>query len=302
MLVTPGGRWVQENSSEFLAALGDPDPDYDAVSFAVKNQGFIKFQIFDQSVIEIELHPHTVELPALLAVQQQLMTSNVRLFRIRYFDTSWQSEILPAADLAVSRLAELCAPRFAPTARERFLVEPQDYSKLYDGSDGPLHLLAQKWRMSFGHFDPTVISFAIKQKMLSRMMIVGVMPRNPDPLFRFIGDGFKWLAADYQYYGIGEKIENQPDKEYGTWVAEFYKAVASTGRPRYDIVSAAIRARPSEPDLFLTRYERLLLPWRTSSEEVLVTLSSKRLSDEAPARLETAMADDSLSSVSAKSA
>ena len=84
MLVTPDGGWVLENSAEFLAALGDPDPDYDAVSFAVKNFGFIKFQVLDQSVIEIELHPYTVELPALLAVQQQLLTSTVRLFRIRY--------------------------------------------------------------------------------------------------------------------------------------------------------------------------------------------------------------------------
>lgn len=299
MLVTPAGQWVIDDTPEFLAALGDVDPDYDAASFAVKNQGFVKFQILDQSIIEIELHPYTVELPALLAVQQQLLTSKVRLFRVRYFDTTWQSEILSTPDLAVSRLSELCAPRFAPTPRERFLVEPQDYSKLYDGGDSPLQLLAQKWRMSFGHFDPSVISFAIKQQMLSRMMIVGVMPCNPDPVFRFIGDGFKWLEADYQFYGVGEKIENQPDKEYGTWVAEFYKAVASTGRPRYDIVSAAIQAQPSGPNLFLTRYERLLLPWRTPSEEVFVTLSSKRLFEAATAEFETAAPEDL--STSAKS-
>ena len=79
MLVTPTGQWVIESSDEFLAALGDPAPDYDAASFAVKNLGFIRFQILDQSVIEIELHPDTVELPALLAVQQQVNASNVPL-------------------------------------------------------------------------------------------------------------------------------------------------------------------------------------------------------------------------------
>lgn len=107
MLVTPTGQWVLENSSEFFAALGDSDPDYDAVSFAVKNQGFVKFQVHDQSIIEIEIHPYSVELPALLTVQQQLMTSNVRLFRIRYFISSWKSEILSDRDLAISRLSEL---------------------------------------------------------------------------------------------------------------------------------------------------------------------------------------------------
>ena len=277
MLVTPDGRWVLEDSAEFLAALGDPDPDYDGASFAVKNLGFIKFQVLDQSVIEIELHPHNVELPALLAVQQQLLTSTVRLFRIKYFTTSWQSEILPASDLAVSRLSELCAPKFAPAAKDRFLVEPQDYSKLYDGGEGPLCLLAQKWRMSFGHFDPSVISFAIKQQMLSRMMIFGVKPNSSDPVFRFIGDGFRWLESDYQFNGIGERVENQPDKDYGGWVSDFYRSVARTGQPRYDHVSAAIQAAPGQRQLFTTRYERLLLPWKTSSDEVFVSMLSKIL-------------------------
>src|SRR5215831_11270845 len=93
MLVTPAGRWVVENSTEFLEALGDPNPDYDSTLFAIKNLGFIKFQMIDNSIVEIELHPRNVTLPALLAVQQQVISSHVKLFRIRYFDTSWQSEI-----------------------------------------------------------------------------------------------------------------------------------------------------------------------------------------------------------------
>lgn len=301
MLVTPDGRWVLEDSTEFLSALGDSSPDYDGASFAVKNLGFVKFQVLDQSVIEIELHPHNVELPALLAVQQQLLTSTVRLFRIKYFTTSWQSEILSAPDLAVSRLSELCAPKFVPAAKDRFLVEPQDYSKLYDGEEGPLHMLAQKWRMSFGLFHPGVISFAIKQQLLSRMMIFGVTPDRDDPVFRFIGDGFKWLKSDYQFYGIGESVGNQLDKDYGGWVSEFYKSVARTGQPRYDHVTAAIRVAPGEPELYTTRYERLLLPWKTSSAEVFVSMLSKKLADEDIEDFGTAHAENSLMRIAAKS-
>jgi hypothetical protein len=280
MLVTPTGQWVLENSAEFFAALGDPDPDYDAVSFAVKNQGFVKFQIHDQSIIEIELHPYAVELPALLAVQQQLTTSNVRLFRIRYFTSSWQSEILSDRDLTISRLSELCAPKFVPSAKDRFLIEPQDFSRLYDGDESPLHRLAQKWRMSFGHFDPSVISFAINQQLLSRLMIFGVRPDWTDPVFRFIGDGFRWLEGNYLFNGIGQRVENQPDKDYGEWVSEFYKSVARTGQPRYDHVTAAIQVSPGKPNFFTSHYERLLLPWKTSSDEVLVSMLSRKLADE----------------------
>jgi hypothetical protein len=245
MLVTSEGRWVLEDSAEFLAELGDPDPDYAAALFAVKNLGFIRF---------------------------------------KYFETSWLSEITSSSERAISRLAELCAPAFAPLSTEKFLVEPRDYSTLFRDRESPLRPMVQKWRMSFGHFDPTVISFAIKQQLLSKMMIVGVRPRARDAIFRFIGDGFRWTDDTYQLNAIGQRVENQPDKEYGGWVAEFYKSVATTGQPRYDCVTAAIH-QPAlgKARTAIIRYERLLLPWRTPSEEILVTLSSKMLDEDVAA-------------------
>ncbi len=281
MLVTSEGHWVIEDSAEFLAALADPNPDYDAALFAVKNLGFIQFQILDGSIAEIDLHPRNVQLPALLAVQQQLLSSQVGLFRVKYFDTAWRSEIMTSSERTISRLAELCAPTFAPPPRERFTAEPRDFSTLFSEEGNPLKLLAQKWRVAFGYFDPTVISFAIDHQLLSRMMIAGVKTRATDPVFRFIGDGFKSLDNNYSFHAIGEKIENLPDKDYGGWVAEFYKSVASTAQPRYDVVTAAIEPRPAAHKFFVTRYERLLLPWKTPSEEVLVTVVSKTLGEEA---------------------
>jgi len=276
MLVTSDGQWVLEDSAEFLTALGDPNPDYDAASFAVKNLGFIKFQVLDGSIVEIELHPRNVQLPALLGVQQQLLSCQVKLFRIKYFDTAWHSEIMTSVTPTISRLSELCAQQAAPPPSDRFLVEPQDYSQLFRQRENPLVFMIQKWRMSFGHFDPTVIPFAIKHQLLSRMVIVGVRPRVAEPVFRFIGDGHaNWLDTHEHLHAIGEKLENLPDKDYGGWVSEFYKSVASTGEPRYDYVTAAIQRRP---DTYVTRYERLLLPWKTPSEEVLVTLWSRGLS------------------------
>src|SRR5690242_17240294 len=84
LLVTPDGQWVLPDGAEFFEALGDPDPDYDAVGFAVRNLGFIRFQMFEHSMIEVELHPRNVGLPALLSVQQEIMKSEVRLFRIKF--------------------------------------------------------------------------------------------------------------------------------------------------------------------------------------------------------------------------
>jgi hypothetical protein len=277
MLVTADGEWVLEDSTEFRAALGDLDPDYDAASFAVKNLGFIKIQSIDNLIIEIELHPRNVELPALLAVQQHLLSSQVKLFRIKYFDLVWHSEITCSSEQTIARLAELCCPKLVPQPNEKFIVEPRDYSALFDNEESQLRPMLQKWRMSFACFDSSVISLAIQHQLLSRMAIVGVKPRQPDPVFRFIGDGFKWLEHDHQLHVIGQKVEDLPDKDYGMWVAEFYKSVAAAGQPRADYVIAQMHPWPHVSQSYITRYERLLLPWKTPSGEVFVTSWSQKL-------------------------
>ena len=169
MLVTPDGKWVFPNSADFLAALGDPDPDYDAVEFAVKNLGFIKYQIFARSIVEVDFHPVTVEIPALLAVQQQILSSINCLFRIKYFDSCWHSEIFSSIKHTVERLSELCAPVYTPPKTDKFVVsQVKDFSEVFEEEDSQLRPLAQKWRVSFGHFDPTVISVASRHELLSR--------------------------------------------------------------------------------------------------------------------------------------
>jgi len=302
MVVTPDGEWVSPDSPDCLAVLGDPNPDYDAVAFAVKNLGFVKFQVIQHSIVEIELHPRNVELPALLAAQQQLLSSEVRLFRIKYFDTSWKSEITSSAEATIARLSELCAPACSPALNERFLVEPQDFSSLFEGEPSQLRPMAQKWRISFGQFDPSVVSLAVRHQLLSRMVIVGVKPREREPRWRFIGDGHRWMG-EYQVRGVGDRVENMPDKEYGGWVSEFYKSVASCGQPRYDLVTALLQyesenGKPRRP----VRYERLLLPWKTPSDEVFITLCSKIVATDLELPADSIGSDSSLAMNSARSA
>lgn len=299
MLVTPDGEWLSPGTPEFFAALGDPDPDYDAVAFAIKNLGFIKFQVIQHSIVEIELHPRNVEIPALLAVQQQLLSSEVRLFRIRHFDTDWESEITSSAEQAIVRLSQLTTRPIAPSLRDRFVVEPQDYAKMLGDQHNTLRVMAQKWRMSFGRADTDLIPFAINNQLLPHMIIVGVKPKPADPVFRFIGgDHSNWMGPKYRYTGIGDKLENFPDKDYGAWVAEYYKGVASTGDPRYDHVTASIQRSGGT---YVTRYERLMLPWTTASDEILVTMLSKRLPAD-PVLPKYAGSDSPLARKSAKSA
>lgn len=278
MLVTSDAQWVIPETPEFYEALGDPDPDYDSTAFAVKNLGFIKFQVVGNSIIEIELHARNVELPALLAVQQEILRSKVGLFRLKFFDSEWRSEISSSPEHIISRLSELCAPLFTSPMTERFVVQPQDMSTLYGDEDNVLRPLAQKWRVSFGQFDPSVISLAVTHRLLSRLMIAGIRPHETEPRWRFIGDGHIWIGGQYQHLGLGEKVENMPDKEYGGWANQFYRSVAATGQPRYDLVTALVDYQDENRKRRSVCYERLMLPWKTPSDEVFVTMCSRTTS------------------------
>jgi hypothetical protein len=278
MLITPDGKWVLPDSGEFFEKLGDARPDYDADAFAVRNLGFIKFSIIERTIVEIELHPRNVALPALLAVQQRIQTAGVSLFRIKYLDTTWQSEITSSPDQAMVRLSQLTAPTFVEPEGQRFVVEPRDYANLLENEDNEMRLMALKWRMSFGQFDSSVISFAITHKLMSRLAIIGVKPRPSDPVWRFLGEAHSsWLDRRHHLNVMGERMENIPDKDYGRWASAFYRDVASTGQPRFDCVTASIRR---DANIYRSRYERLLLPWSTSTDEILVTVCNRRLGEE----------------------
>lgn len=281
LLATPSGRWVLPAGEEFHAALGDPRPDFDGPAYAVRNLGFIRLQVIDHRLIEIELYPRNVAPRALRAVIDQIMTSEVSLFRIKYLDGGWQSEIFASVAPAIDRLEELCAPVFRPTASEAFSADPQSVAALLDSrsyEDHAFRPLAQKWRVSFGRFDESVLHMAASHELLSRLAIIRVNPPDGDATFRYLGPGHTWITEDFKFNGIGSRVEDVPDKAYGKWVSQFYRAAAASGEPRLDRITATMNYYPEDgvdrPPRRVT-YDRVLLPWKTESDGIFVTSCSK---------------------------
>lgn len=109
VFVDPDGSWIREGSKEFFEALGDPNPDYDASLFAVKNLGFIAIGVSPQLFTSIKIHPTNVTEAALLSTQRLLSSIQCDCFRISYLEETWLSETTPSAARTISRLSEICA-------------------------------------------------------------------------------------------------------------------------------------------------------------------------------------------------
>jgi hypothetical protein len=279
-LISPEGTWLPASGMALHQALGYPDPDFDAAGFAVRNLGYIKLEMIEDALLDIECHPQHVSPAALAAVQRHLESSGQRLFRLRYLAEDWRTEVIVSPTLASRRLSELCTTDMHQNASGRFRATELDLSQLSGaGDDDRRRALLQKWRASFGRFDDTVLPFAFKHGLAASMVLTSVKPHQPDPIFRYIGESFWGWGQDFYIIAVGDRVENQPDKDYGEWVSRFYCDVATSNRPRYDRVDAYIKksARGEEYS-----YERLMLPWSTGSGEVLITLSSRILSGDPP--------------------
>jgi hypothetical protein len=270
-LVSPIAEWLADGSDELHSAIGYTEPDFDASGFAVKNLGFIRVLVIGENLVEVTLHPRNAESAAVASVSSRLRDTRAVLYRLRYLTTHWQSEVFSNAQQLINRMLLLCSPAVVMPRDKRYSVEPLDYMSLFMDPTNRLRPLLQKWRASFNQFDNTLIPFAAKQGLLPRTMIISVKQGSADPTFRYIGEDFVFFGEDFAFEAIGNSIKNQPDKSYGEWVADFYKTVAQSGLPRYDFVDAVIQRSDREPR---TRYERLMLPWKTASDEVLVTLCS----------------------------
>lgn len=109
IFLAPDGAWLREDSDEFFAALGDPDPDYDAPLFAIKNLGFILVRLVGASLVEVTLHPRNVEPAALRSLQHWLQSFESCSFKLNYMWERWVSENFTARVQLMCRLFDITA-------------------------------------------------------------------------------------------------------------------------------------------------------------------------------------------------
>jgi hypothetical protein len=107
--VAPDGAWLREGSDEFFVALGDPDPDYDAPLFAIKNLGFIVVRVVAGPLVNITLHPRNVASAALRSLQQWQLLFQFSSVKLSYLKDRWISEILTTRAQVICRLFEISA-------------------------------------------------------------------------------------------------------------------------------------------------------------------------------------------------
>ncbi len=278
--VSPEGAIYAPGTEAFFERIGYSNPDFDAGDYVVRNLGFVAISRRSRERMMVRLRPSLVSGAALNSALRVLVGQEFAQGEIQHYGREWTSEVWPNDPAMLHRLVELCEKSHAP-AEPRFGAKALQLDSLADTDGNPLRPLFQKWRVSASVFDDTTMPFLIGYGLDYRLIVMTAEDAG-DPLrFQFMGEGFKFYDARQKANIIGAPIDHQPDSDYGRWLASQYSKVVETGKPSLDYVTACIRSDQGPGRR--SRYERLLLPWRTADNRLLVTCASILISSETEA-------------------
>lgn len=140
----------------------------------------------------------------------------------------------------------------------RFASRPADLGTLQ--SMPPLQRLLELYRNSQSTtFDLSRWRELLSSAVQGRFLIVERLDRDDVLLIRAVGSGYRAFDATWTTRSSGTRLEEQPDVDYGAWLASTYLAVLGTREAKTDVVDAII----FKPQFGRRRfgYRRLMLPF-----------------------------------------
>jgi hypothetical protein len=240
----------------------------DLIDYVVRNLGFIAAKEMRGS-LRISLRPAVVSPIAFSALLYWLHDRTADRVLVSFCDREWSHEMLRSRDEAVRKL--MARVDFGQGARDGdFLQESLPIDTLPRVS--PLREVLDVWRACGGKFDRERLAPVLERALNGRFVLVEAHPERPAMIIKDVGSGLSKPAEYWLARSIGNRVEDQPDYDYGKWVAAYYRDVITRGEPSFGNVDAVINWPQQSRRSF--RYQRLLVPFRGEDNSTLLMAAS----------------------------
>jgi hypothetical protein len=243
------------------------------VDYSIRNLGFVAAKEMGGS-LRISLRPAVVSPIAFSALLYWLHDRTVDRVLVSFLDRDWSHEMLRSRQDAVRKL--MARIDFGQGARDGdFLQQDLPLETLSPAS--PLRGVLDAWSACGGKFDRARMAPLLAKALNGRYVLVEASPEKPSLVIKDVGGGLTKPAEYWLTRSIGNRVEDQPDYEYGKWIASYYRQVVSTGQPCLSNVDAVINWPQHSRRSF--RYQRLVVPF--AGEGNSTTLMAASLVDPA---------------------
>ena len=219
--------------------------------------------------LRISLRPSVVSPIAFSALMYWLHDRSADRVLISYCDRESTHEMTRSRDEAVRKL--MSRVDFGQGARDGdFLQEDLPLDGLPQTS--PLWDVLEAWRASGGKFDRERLAPLLERALNGRFVLVEASPERPSMVIKDVGSGLSKPAEYWLARSIGNRVEDQPDYDYGKWIANYYRDVVTQGAPRLGNVDAVINWPQQSRRSF--RYQRLLVPFSGDGNSTMLMAAS----------------------------
>jgi hypothetical protein len=239
------------SSLELRRRLACLDYEGDLAGDLVRNLGFVAVLAGGRR-FTLRVHVQVVSPVALAAAFYWLFDQPPGSVLIDFVGEDRLAEVHPTTGAAIKRLARLTRwNELGKKVAEKLC----DLDQLSPRS--PLYGLLQLWRQHEGRFDASSYIGYAAEHLASRFIVI----RQCDfdrLLFHILGEGLHVPDPNWLKTAVGRPVEDQPDGEYWSWVAQTYRETLRSNRPGLSDIDADI-FWPSK-GWVRRRYRRLRLP------------------------------------------
>jgi hypothetical protein len=262
LLVDDEGESWPAGSPEFLKKLGDDNPNFDAVDFAVRNLGYIALRRHADSV-RIICRPDHVSPVSLVGLLYVLVDLRPRRVALTLFSDTWHDEIVASVDEAIARIEAA-----ALTSRTGLSKESLDFSMIDRSRRMRFDALLGAWKQCGGSIASLPTALFEQADVTDRSLTVKLIPDGRMSIVES-GPGFSLYGSSWHEKAVGRMLDDQPDQRYAAWIQDDYLRAIASFAPQFDYIDATVAIAPNRRRRLV--YERLVLPWRGEGGERLAS-------------------------------
>lgn len=271
-----GEAWP-DDTPELRRRLGHSDFGTAWAAAVVREHGFVHVRIARDSA-SIALRLGRFSLPALVgAIQAVYDLHPRRVIAHLLTDSGSTYEQFKSMPELVAYVESLASDRDPETKLSRIII-PRDLRDLDLPSFGAARALFLLWKRQRGELGAALH----RRLMVEAQRHSTILVRQPARSSRLIVEHFSspiaFVRPCQALSLIGQDYQNLPDADFGQWSARGYGEALGSGTPRLWSMLADLHT----PDggIARSRYDRLLLPWRSAGGDgwvLSVPLLRKRL-------------------------
>jgi hypothetical protein len=271
VLISDKGDELPASAGALSYLLDYPAPDFDIVSYAVRNCGWLHLRESRQ-LFRIRLRPEAFTRAAFdRAVERMVMAPKGTRFVFDHEERVPATDVLLNLNDAVAHLEDLMRFADETSVRATFFSEELSLGRLRHPKRRVLRDLIKSWKRDRGVL-PTELAAPFRAVGAGERFVVANTTRRRCTVAQF-GMGITVFGPRWSEQVVGRELEEQPDSRYGERSAETYHEVFRTEAPRFELIDAVIRPSDDRP-VQRCRYERLVLPWRSATGDMFVSGTS----------------------------